>query len=105
MQLDVLDPHRPGRHRRPNLQKFCLRRSLDLGLSCPPLLDFASQLFLTGVGIWAREYSGVDRHSNSNYRLLAANVLHWSGLPLSTPRRNHSTRWAELPWVNDSGTT
>jgi len=34
-----------------------------------------------------------------------AKVLQVSGEPESNPRRNHCTRCAEVPWVNDSGLT
>ena len=37
--------------------------------------------------------------------LAAVNVSHWPGSPVSIPRLNQRTRCAELPWVNESGTT
>ena len=43
-------------------------------------------------------------HSRGNY-LASANVSHARGSPVSMPRLNHATRCAELPCVNDSGTT
>jgi hypothetical protein len=35
----------------------------------------------------------------------AENVSQASGSPVVNPFRNHSTRWAEEPWVKDSGAT
>ena len=32
------------------------------------------------------------------------NVSHWFGSPLVSPRRSHSTRFADEPCVQDSGT-
>ena len=46
-----------------------------------------------------------DSVINVVQRLSAANVSHWLVSPLRNPRVNHRTRWAELPWVKESGTT
>ncbi len=39
------------------------------------------------------------------YSELAANVSHCFTLPLSRPRLNQRTRWADVPCVKASGTT
>lgn len=45
------------------------------------------------------------RVARRGYSELAPNVSHCLMLPLSRPRLNQRTRWAEEPWVKESGTT
>ncbi len=47
---------------------------------------------------------GSVEHQARNYRA-SANVSQARGSPVCIPRRNHDTRWADEPCVNDSGTT
>ena len=54
-------------------------------------------------------FAGFSRPSGrceaQSYNWRASKVLQCSTWPLSRPRVNQRTRWAELPWVKESGTT